>query len=106
MRDCHRVFGDRAFRKQKRGNPRRLPINRALFEVWGTAIEALTTNEVDRIVERKSALSEAFTTLLEVKEFEDAISFGTGDPKKVRIRFLRVEQLIQETLNDSIHPAD
>jgi hypothetical protein len=106
MRDCYRVFGDRAFRKQKRGNPRRLPINRALFEVWGAAIEGLTANEVDSIVERKSALSEAFTTLLEVKDFEDAISFGTGDPKKVRLRFSRVEQLIQETLNDSIDPAD
>jgi hypothetical protein len=106
MRDCYRIFGDKAFRKQKRGHPRRLPINRALFEVWGTAIEALTTDEVNRIVDRQNRLNNAFITLLEVKDFEDAISFGTGDPKKVRIRFSRVEQLIQETLNDSIDRAD
>jgi len=106
MHDCYQIFGDRAFRKQKRGNLRRLPINRALFEVWGVAIEALTSNEVDRIVKRKSTLSEAFTTLLEVKDFEDAISFGTGDPRKVRLRFSRVEQLIRRSLNDSIDPAD
>ena len=106
MRDCYRIFGDKAFRKQKRGNPRRLPINRALFEVWGAAIEALTPNEVDRIVERRSKLMESFINLLEVKDFEDAISFGTGDPKKVRLRFSRVEQLIRGTLNDSIDSAD
>lgn len=106
MHDCYRIFEDRAFRKQKRGNPRRLPINRALFEVWGAAVEALAPNAVDRIVERKSALSEGFITLLEGKDFEDAISFGTGDPKKVRLRFSRVEQLIRETLNDSINPPD
>ena len=38
MVDCYRIFADRAFRKQKRGSPRRFPINRALFEVWAAEI--------------------------------------------------------------------
>lgn len=54
MRDCHLIFGDRAFR------------------------------------------------LLEVKDFEDSISFGTGDPKKVHLRFSAVAQLIRGTLNASV----
>ncbi len=96
--DCYRLFGDRAFRKQKRGTLRRSPINRALFEVWSANIGALTQTEVDLLVERSADLSVRFLSLLDEPDFEGAISFGTGDPRKVRLRFSRVEEIIRETL--------
>jgi hypothetical protein len=96
--DCYRLFGDLAFRKQKRAVQRRSPINRALFEVWSANIGALTPAEVDRLVERRADLKRRFLSLLDEADFEAAISFGTGDPRKVRLRFSRVEEIIRETL--------
>ncbi len=98
MVDCYRLFGDRAFRKQKRGNPRRYPINRALFEVWSANIEALSAAEVAKLEERNGGLRERFLSLLDDTNFESAITYGTGDPRKVRLRFSKVEEIIRETL--------
>src|SRR5207247_854885 len=101
MVESYRIFGDRAFRKVKRGSNKRLPINRALFEVWAQNIEALSPNEVERLVANNKALKERFVSLLEDPEFAGAISYGTGDPKKVRLRFSKIEDIVRETLNDS-----
>ena len=96
--DCYRLFGDRAFRKQKRGSPRRYPINRALFEVWSANIEALSPENVDRLQTRKADLLERFLSVLDDSGFAAAISYGTGDPQKVRLRFSKIEEIIRGTL--------
>jgi hypothetical protein len=98
MVDSYRIFGDRAFRKQMRANPRRHPINRALFEVWSANIEALSSEEADRLQEKNADLRERFLTLLDDSGFAAAISYGTGDPQKVRLRFMKVNEIIRETL--------
>jgi uncharacterized protein DUF262 len=98
MVDCYRLFGDRAFRKQKRENARRSPINRALFEVWAANVESLSASDVDRLAAKKEDLRERFLSLLEDSGFEAAITYGTGDPKKVRQRFSQIEAVIRETL--------
>jgi hypothetical protein len=98
MVDCYRLFGDRAFRKQKRGNPRRYPINRALFEVWATNIESLCPADVAKMEEKNKDLRERFLSLLEDGSFESAITYGTGDPRKVRLRFSMIDQIVRETL--------
>ena len=95
---CYRLFGDQSFRKQKPGNPRRSPINRALFEVWSANVEALSPADVDRLEANYSPLRERFLRLLEDADFEAAITYGTGDPKKVRLRFSKIEEIIRETL--------
>jgi uncharacterized protein DUF262 len=98
MVDCYRLFRDKAFRKQKRGNPRRSPVNRALFEVWSTSIESLSPSDVERLEVKSADLRERFLVLLEDGDFEGAITYGTGDPRKVRLRFSKVEEIIRETL--------
>ncbi len=98
MVDCYRLFGDLAFRKQKRGNPRRSPVNRALFEVWAASVESLSPVDVQRLEAKSADLRECFLALLEDSNFEAAITYGTGDPRKVRLRFSRIEEIIQETL--------
>src|ERR1017187_3388139 len=98
MVDCYRLFGDLAFRKQKRGNPRRSPVNRALFEVWAASVESLSPVDVQRLEAKSGDLRECFLALLEDSNFEAAITYGTGDPRKVRLRFSRIEEIIQETL--------
>jgi hypothetical protein len=98
MVDCYRLFRDQAFRKVKRGNPRRSPVNRALFEVWSASIETLSPADVDQLESKREDLRERFLVLLENPDFEAAITYGTGDPRKVRLRFSRIEEIIQETL--------
>jgi hypothetical protein len=98
MVDCYRIFADRAFRKQKRGSPRRYPINRALFEVWAANVEALSPEEVDRLQARATDLQKRFLELLDDTDFAAAISYGTGDPQKVRVRFSKISEIIGETL--------
>jgi hypothetical protein len=98
MVDCYRIFGDRAFRKQTPGSPRRHPINRALFEVWAADIETLTPEEVDRLEARRNDLRARFLALLADNDFAAAISYGTGDPQKVQRRFSKVIEIITETL--------
>ena len=98
MVDCYRIFGDQAFRKQKRGTPRRYPINRALFEIWSANIEPLSPEDVDRLQAKSPELQERFLSLLDDTSFAAAISYGTGDPQKVRLRFSRIAEIIRETL--------
>ncbi len=98
MVDCYRLFGDQAFRKQKRGNPRRSPVNRALFEVWSTSVESLTPSDVQRLEAKSADLRERFLSALEDSDFEAAITYGTGDARKVRVRFSKIEEIIKETL--------
>ena len=98
MVDCYRIFGDRAFRKLTLGSPRRYPINRALFEVWAADIEALHPGDVDLLVERNDVLLSHFVALLADSDFAASISYGTGDPQKVRQRFSRINEIIKETL--------
>lgn len=98
MVDCYRLFGEQAFRKQKRGNPRRSPVNRALFEVWSASVELLTPAEVQELEVKNADLRERFLKALEESDFEAAITYGTGDARKVRLRFSRIEQIIRETL--------
>jgi hypothetical protein len=98
MVDCYRLFGDQAFRKQKRGNPRRSPVNRALFEVWSASVELLTAFDVRRLEAKSTDLRESFLSALEENDFEAAITYGTGDARKVRLRFSRIEGIIKETL--------
>jgi hypothetical protein len=31
-------------------------------------------------------------------DFEAAITFGTGDPRKVRLRFSKIEEIVREAL--------
>ena len=98
MIDCEEIFEDRAFRKQFRNISRRNPINRALFETWGANAEKLTSSEVKRLSDRKTELVDRFIQLLEDTEFANSISYGTGDPRKVQTRFLRIEEIIHEIL--------
>ena len=72
MVDCYRLFGERAFRKQKRGSPRRYPINRALFEVWSANVEALSAGDVDRLQAKKDDLRERFLEVLDDSSFAAA----------------------------------
>lgn len=94
-----RIFGDRAFRKHIVDSNRRLPVSKALFEVWTVNLDKLCWSQIDLLVERKGQLMGKFTNLMDDNEFMSAISSSTGDSNRVHSRFNRIEQIIQETLS-------
>lgn len=99
MRAAHRVFGNDAFRKRYSADAPRSLINKALFEAWAVNLSRLDDDDLKRVIERKQQVRERFIEVMSKdRDFDSAISQGTGDIRKVRLRFQIIEGLLQETL--------
>jgi hypothetical protein len=96
------IFGDHAFRKRLDPEAAPGPVNKGLFEAWTVALAKLEAPELEKLVGQKDALNKEFIKLMSNSvSFVDSISYATGDPKKVKIRFGEIEKLIQEILECS-----
>lgn len=90
------VFADHAFRKMYTLDQRRNPINKALFETWSVC---LLPYDIPILKKSKEKIIERFIQVLNTdKEFEESISQGTGDVRKVHKRFEVVESIIREAV--------
>jgi hypothetical protein len=101
MSRCADALGRYAFRKRItfEHSERLLPVNKALFETWSVNLEALSDDEFRTFRERSTLMWEKFALLLDQRHpFYQAISQGTGDANRVKLRFSAIRQLIQETL--------
>ena len=94
------LFGKDAFRKRYREGAPRQPINKPLFESWSVNFNQLSDEQVEKLMDRKKMLISKFIGLMNNpdRRFNEAISLATGDPKKVRMRFEAIEQVIKEAL--------
>ena len=92
------IFGRDAFRKRFHRDDARKPINRALFEAWSVNLDRLGEEQLHLLEGRKDQVIDKFIALMGKPEFDSAISQGTGDINKVRIRFGQVQDLINEVL--------
>ncbi len=95
------LFGRDAFRKRYSGWAPRQPINKPLFESWSVNFNQLDDEQIQVLENRKDLLREEFIELMNNpdRKFNEAISLATGDPKKVRLRFEAIKQLIKEVLS-------
>lgn len=95
MINSYKVFGDHAFRKWPLGRENLSPFNRALFESWSVALADLdepeASNACVRIVDKARELMSWDT------EYIAAITTSTGDARKVRYRFQRAIEAVQES---------
>ncbi|MET7731477.1 DUF262 domain-containing protein [Streptomyces sp. NPDC005402] len=98
MTAAEAIFAEHAFRKFRRGQRRKSPINKALFESVAVNLAALTPAECDELTEWDLTLGIA--ECLEDADFERSISVGTGDPKRVHKRFETIEEMFREVLSD------
>ena len=98
MQAATEIFGDEAFRKKYTSNAPRFPINKALFEAWSVNLDSLTEEDLVRIISRKSKVVEGFIELMHNRDFEAAVSSGTGDVRKVEKRFKSIGSLLAEVL--------
>ena len=96
MTNGYAVFGENAFRKWPWDAIRKSPINRALFESWGTVLadydEAAIRNAAEDLITRAR---EMMTNDL---EFLDSISSSTGSIRNVRTRLGKVRELTEEVV--------
>ena len=96
---ARRIFGDQAFRKYFPFESRRSPVSKALFEVWSVNLDNLEDGQIEQLVARKRQLMRKFAKLMDDNEFMNAISYSTGDSRRVHYRFGKVEEIILETLS-------
>jgi hypothetical protein len=97
LRASHEIFGDAAFRKPKRRI--KSPVNKALFEVWTVAMDCQTDAALTLLkAARKKVLQSVIALMQSDNEFLNAISQGTGDITKVRLRFSRFRIRVEEAL--------
>lgn len=100
MRVAREVFGRDAFRKKySAGDTWRKPINRALFESIAVNIAKMTVAQQRQLTRRRDNVRSAFITLMNEPDFESAISVGTGDPPKVKLRFRSIRTAFNGVLN-------
>lgn len=94
------IFGNYAFRKQHKKNTWRNPINKALFETWTVNLSSLNDKQLTELKKKKEKLVDGFIDLMNgSSEFDSAISQGTGNVAKVKLRFSEISKLIQEVLS-------
>ena len=96
MTNCYTVFGDYAFRKWSWDAERRNPINRALFESWGTVLA--DRDETTVRAGKEELVKRAREMMTNDYEFIRAISGSTGDVRNVRTRLRSVRDAAQEVL--------
>lgn len=94
------IFGEKAFRKVYDLNePRRKPINKALFEVWSVELSKLSTTDKEKLRTNKTILFNEFIELMNSDEmFVDSITSATGNKSRVSYRYSKIEELIKNTL--------
>ena len=96
MTNCYAAFGEHAFRKWPLRATRKNPINRALFESWGTVLA-----DHDETAVRSGAadlVNRARDMMTNDGEFISSISTSTGDVRNVRTRLGKVRVAAEEVL--------
>lgn len=93
------LFGEHAFSRSLLGEKGgRYRLNAALFEVWMSIGMQLSAHEREILYAQKSKLVAAFKRLLKEDEFYFSIFVATASRDSVRLRFEKVQELINAHL--------
>jgi hypothetical protein len=100
MDAAYRIFGSEAFRKRyDRNESHRRPISKALFDAWSVELARYAPQEIDRLVEKREHIIDRFIALINSdSDFDRAISYSTGNPRRVKKRFGAIAQLVTKEL--------
>ncbi|MEM9457184.1 MAG: DUF262 domain-containing protein [Myxococcota bacterium] len=100
MKTAYALFKNDAFRKRHTiDDPRRRPLNKALFDAWSVRLAQLSPRDTKRLIQRNEVVRGLFVERLSTdREFEKSISRGTGETAKVQYRFIAVQEIIQKAI--------
>lgn len=96
MDSAREIFGQDAFRKRYRETDGRFPINKALFETIAVSLAKLPDRARERCIFRHDEVRRRMMEAMQDREFDSAISQGTGDIGKVRKRFETVSTIFKD----------
>lgn len=98
MRLAVELFGTDAFRRPSTPrDTRRKLINKPLFESWSVNLANFREPVLrQRLIERREQVRSGFAELMADEEFEQSIGIATQVAKRVRTRFGRIRDLLQE----------
>lgn len=99
MDSAREIFGQDAFRKRYREADGRFPINKALFETIAVSLANLSDGERERCIFRHDEVRRRMMGAMQDRDFDSAISQGTGDIGKVRKRFETVSTIFKDVAN-------
>ena len=92
--NANQLFGEHAFRKWRLEEEVKNPINRPLFESWAVVLADFTWEELEP--HQAAIVKSARKKMTSDAKYIDAISTGTGDPAKVKLRFEVARKIIEE----------
>ena len=99
MRLASTLFGPEAFRKPQRNMRSRSLVNKPLFESWAVNLARIPEDRNQHLAKRKEDVREGFRRMMDDDEaFVESITFGTQTIKQVRMRFQRIEELVNRLL--------
>lgn len=98
MERSYVLFGKHSFRRSY-GDSKRSPINKALFEMWGSMLSLLTEEEFLSIQIHENDLKEEYYQLLGNMEFQNLISRDSWKYASVQKRFDKISCLINKYKN-------
>ncbi|CAG0976963.1 hypothetical protein ANRL4_01625 [Anaerolineae bacterium] len=102
MRWSYEIFGNKAYRKLYLNGStiRRGTVSKPLFETWVVNLDLLDDEHLRILRRRNENLIKRFAKMQrDDEEFLKAITYATGDRNRVKLRFERIQQIIQEVLN-------
>jgi hypothetical protein len=95
MQRSLKLFGDHCFRRSY-GDMRRAPINKALFEMWGSMLAMINENEYTNVYSNQKALKTEYYLLLNDISFQNLISRDSWKYASVQKRFEKIDFLISK----------
>ena len=93
MSRSQELFGGHCFRRSH-GDRRRSPINKALFEMWGSLLAVLTDKEFENIIFKKDQFLGEYYNKLDDVVFQNLISRDSWKASSLTTRFNKIRELI------------
>ena len=96
MKNANEILGTAAFRRWPPGQKRRGPLNRAVFESQAIA---LADYKLTQLRPFKKEIELEFRKAFDNPDYSRAVTVGTGDPRKVTLRFEHTKNILAEILS-------
>lgn len=95
MQRAYELFEDYAFRRSMPGS-RKTPVNKSLFEVWGTILARMESSTFDKIIGDKENFMKNYKSYIFDSKVELALSRNSWMKSSVTLRFQRANELVKD----------
>ncbi len=97
---CHSLLGENAFEKEPSDSGAKKRKNTTLFEVWMVSLGKLDEGTINKLEKNKNEFKQKSRELLKDTEFFNVITYSTQKEDHVKIRYKKVNELINEVAHD------